>query len=259
MYTWGKKTTFSCWKCPMLAKMLRKQQLPGIFWGPVLINSEVQIPSLASPPTNLNAPLLINLIIALSYALPVLLATAFLTPAECKILSYIQGQKGTNIIGPFGLLQPLEDGVKLFIKEPICPSTSSPVLLITTPIFALLLAISIWAPLPLPFSLADPTLGLLFLQGTPSYDQDELPAQNIPWLEHYEQQLKPSPRKWPQQWSSYPSFCSAEAPPSTSLQSPKKPSASSSPHHMMICIYTHWNKSCPIWPDRRRVRTNLRI
>uniref|UniRef100_A0A672U230 NADH-ubiquinone oxidoreductase chain 1 n=1 Tax=Strigops habroptila TaxID=2489341 RepID=A0A672U230_STRHB len=76
----------------------------------------------------------------LAYIIPILIAVAFLTLVERKILTYIQARMGPNIVGPFGLLQPAADGTELFIKEPIRPSTSSPLLFITTPIIAFLLA-----------------------------------------------------------------------------------------------------------------------
>nr|YP_009354484.1 NADH dehydrogenase subunit 1 [Sarothrura ayresi]ARA90982.1 NADH dehydrogenase subunit 1 [Sarothrura ayresi] len=104
-----------------------------------------------------------HLISSLSYMIPILIAVAFLTLVERKMLSYMQTRKGPNIVGPFGLLQPIADGVKLFMKEPIRPSTSSPFLFTTTPILALLLALTIWIPLPIPFPLANLNLGFLFL------------------------------------------------------------------------------------------------
>ncbi|YP_003208301.1 NADH dehydrogenase subunit 1 (mitochondrion) [Mesocricetus auratus] len=103
---------------------------------------------------------LINILMLL---IPILIAMAFLTLVERKILGYMQLRKGPNIVGPYGILQPFADAMKLFIKEPLRPLATSTSLFIIAPTLSLMLAFSLWIPLPMPHPLINMNMGMLFI------------------------------------------------------------------------------------------------
>ena len=110
-------------------------------------------------------PLLWIIIKIMVIVVPVLLCVAYLTLAERKIIGAMQLRRGPNVVGPFGLLQPLMDGMKLFLKETIIPSGANRAIFIIAPMLTFFLALISWAVIPFgpDMVLADINVGILYL------------------------------------------------------------------------------------------------
>lgn len=96
---------------------------------------------------------------------PLLIAVAYLTLVERKIMAAVQRRKGPDVVGVWGVLQPIADGLKLFSKETILPSSANLVIFIIAPILTFLLALLGWVVIPIGenFVFSDLNIGVLYL------------------------------------------------------------------------------------------------
>ena len=95
----------------------------------------------------------------------VLLSVAYLTYAERKVMGAIQRRQGPMMVGPFGLLQPIADGIKLFSKETIIPSQASKAVFLLAPMMLFALSLMAWAVIPFDkgWVIANVNVGILYL------------------------------------------------------------------------------------------------
>ncbi len=110
-------------------------------------------------------PLIFIALKALLIIVPLLLSVAYLTYAERRVIGLMQMRRGPNIVGPFGLLQPIADALKLMFKESIVPDPASKVVFIIAPMITFILSLVGWAVIP--FSeglvLSDMNVGVLYI------------------------------------------------------------------------------------------------
>jgi NADH-quinone oxidoreductase subunit H len=110
-------------------------------------------------------PLVEILLQILMVVVPLLVCVAYLTYAERRIIGLMQLRRGPNVVGPFGLLQPIADAVKLLNKETILPTKANPIVFFAAPIVTFTLSLSAWAVIPLSetFVIANINVGVLYL------------------------------------------------------------------------------------------------
>jgi len=110
-------------------------------------------------------PAIIIVLECLAITVPLLVAVAYMTYVDRKVWAAIQLRRGPNVVGPFGLLQPLADGLKLLLKETIIPAGANKILFILAPMITFITALVAWAVVPFDsgWVLADINVGILYL------------------------------------------------------------------------------------------------
>lgn len=110
-------------------------------------------------------PVVWNLIKIIALVAPLMICVAYLTLWERKMIGYMHVRIGPNRVGPFGLLQPMADGIKLMLKEILLPTQVSPVLFLVAPVMAIMPALAAWVVVPFgpDRALANVNAGLLLL------------------------------------------------------------------------------------------------
>ena len=108
---------------------------------------------------------ILTFIEALALLVPLLIGVAYLTYAERKVLAAIQLRRGPNVVGPFGLLQPFADAIKMIFKETVIPAGANRMLFLMAPMLTFSLAMMAWAVVPVHdgWAVADIDVGLLYL------------------------------------------------------------------------------------------------
>lgn len=96
---------------------------------------------------------------------PLLIAVAYFTLFERKVIGSMQGRRGPNVVGFFGILQPLADGLKLLLKETVLPSSANIAMFIVAPVITFMLSLMGWAVMPFDNNMvfADINISILYI------------------------------------------------------------------------------------------------
>src|ERR1700733_3568701 len=116
-------------------------------------------------PVNWFGQFILMLLECLLVTVPLLVAVAYMTYVDRKVWASIQRRLGPNVVGPFGLLQPLADGLKLLLKETVIPTGANSTVFMIAPLITFVLALVAWAVIPFSetWVVADINVGILYL------------------------------------------------------------------------------------------------